>query len=1190
MPFRKIIAPQRGFALIVTLSLMVLLTVIAVGLLSLSSISLRGSSQGSAMQVARANARLALMLAIGDLQKQLGPDTRVSARADILNQNNAPLLGAWKSWEGTDHDSNGRPIAPTYADKKAANGRFLSWMVSGADPAKLTAISGIPVTTKDTSRVPLVGVNSLGSSAANTLQIHLAPVPVTNGNGKGAYAWWVGGENQKARLPRVDSASTTKTNPEWAAAQKSNTTVDPKPFGMESLLTDPAPATKAITLKQSDFVSQTGSGTDVASRKNFYDLSVVSTGLLTNTATGGWRKDLSLFTERYDELPSSNMALFRLTPDKDDSCSIPSDNNTSSYAPDKAMIYPWATYRGDAAASPGQCEGAIGSWRHLADFALSYRHSTPFSCASNMQSNNNFNPTASSAEKYAYVHRVRRIPVLARVQWIFSYTAYVVPGTNPATYYPGVLMTPIVTLWNPYNVALTNIPQMVIHMGEGGAASRPANVNSPLPCVFKYRVGTSVENNYRGIGKGRSSYNTTSQWLTGNGVQSYAYRLPAIGSMAPGSTLVMSPTTSVDGTIVGPDGGDGTVQCSVTMGPGFTTLNGFKLYLYASGGVSRMVKPASDKIQITGIKFDNQIDDGTNKGVGVKLSIKSDIPGDPVTGKLTGVYQMAYPVAVATSIYPEIPEANITSSPNLQTLQSGVAVPFFSAMFGMRMASNTNIAAKGFIQTNPLTSYTEYNSTGASSYLGTNHPVNMPFDFSFSLPGDGPSGSIPEINSADNSGYIISGFTSGDGLSRSIVAEVPAQPLASLAELQHWDVRHDNPMPPYAFNIIGNSEATPLIPKDSVVNSAASGNGTQNLQHDDAYCTNHVLFDDWFFSSLAAGKPAQFGATGTIKGTFTDFIKGTVPLTNRAYRPLAEDGSAAVQTTGGADTVYSLQVQPVDSWRKIASRLEVEGMFNVNSTSVAAWRALLGHARNQKIPYYGNNASVTVSGTTDYPINRYSVAADVEAGKSGFSGGFSKASQFMGYRKMDDKMLDELADKIVAQVRLRGPFLSLSEFVNRQLSGDTNLALAGAVQTALNALGDKLYGDIEGAVAISNKNATSNPKSAAQASYQFNEAANGICIYGLPGWTRQADVLRPLAPILSARDDTFTIRAYGDARDASGKVTVTATCEAMVRRTRAYCDPQEAADLADPPTSVVNKTFGRRFQIISFRWLAPKEI
>ena len=72
----------RGFALVVTLSLMILLTVIAVGLLSLSSVSLRSSSQGDSMAKAKANARMALMLAIGELQREMGPDSRISAPHD----------------------------------------------------------------------------------------------------------------------------------------------------------------------------------------------------------------------------------------------------------------------------------------------------------------------------------------------------------------------------------------------------------------------------------------------------------------------------------------------------------------------------------------------------------------------------------------------------------------------------------------------------------------------------------------------------------------------------------------------------------------------------------------------------------------------------------------------------------------------------------------------------------------------------------------------------------------------------------------------------------------------------------------------------------------------------------------------------------------------------------------------------
>ena len=79
LQFARFRHAKRGFALVVTLSLMVLLTISAVGLLTLSTISLRSSAQGEAGAIARANARLALMMAIGELQKELGPDSRISA-------------------------------------------------------------------------------------------------------------------------------------------------------------------------------------------------------------------------------------------------------------------------------------------------------------------------------------------------------------------------------------------------------------------------------------------------------------------------------------------------------------------------------------------------------------------------------------------------------------------------------------------------------------------------------------------------------------------------------------------------------------------------------------------------------------------------------------------------------------------------------------------------------------------------------------------------------------------------------------------------------------------------------------------------------------------------------------------------------------------------------------------------------
>ena len=54
-----------GFALIATISVMVLLVMIALAMLSLSTIELRSGQNAKVMGEAKANARLALMLALG---------------------------------------------------------------------------------------------------------------------------------------------------------------------------------------------------------------------------------------------------------------------------------------------------------------------------------------------------------------------------------------------------------------------------------------------------------------------------------------------------------------------------------------------------------------------------------------------------------------------------------------------------------------------------------------------------------------------------------------------------------------------------------------------------------------------------------------------------------------------------------------------------------------------------------------------------------------------------------------------------------------------------------------------------------------------------------------------------------------------------------------------------------------------
>jgi hypothetical protein len=1142
---------SRGFALIVTLSLMILLTILAVGLLSLSSVSLRASSQGDAMSIARSNARISMMLALGELQKQTGPDTRVTARADVLDENNPPVLGVWKSWEGTDHETSGifagRPVSQgasssDYAEKKKT--RFLKWLVSGINSAQAADSAAVPGTTPSANTVTLVGSGSVGTGADRTkLQIHLSPTMITSGGGKpGAYAWWVGGENQKARIPKPYKPA-NDTVAGWSEQSKSHAVADTKPFRMEKLLADAAPAAKAISLLQADLIAE--KGTQPASSEFFHDLSASSVGLLTNTATGGWRKDLSLLTENWNIVAKTNQPFFRVTPGNDISFNIPVSGG--NYRPDKSLIYPWASYRGGNHI-PIYEHGAVSSWENLKDWATLYKKMS--AGGTSIASHSSWVYSNDSVNNFNYLHKVRIIPLIARVQWVFSHWA--APSATPAgTFEPRLLVTPVITLWNPYNVAITSSPLGFQLYGT-------------LPNAFRYNVNGVQNANYNSIC--HSGNNAPSLAA----VSRLGFRIDEGYTFKPGETLLFSPTVTPV-----PHDSDLVLQ------PGFRKQGGHFFTLKKDDYTNFTGIPGSGTIHADA-KFNSVYND---LAVGVGIHLDMHIGGTPHL-----VYRMVYDPAVAEAVYPAITGL----APATLSQAAGDPQPFLTTIFGARTASGTHLAAKGLVQTSPLVNYTamggkdSVESTIQWDYPGTAHPVNSPFDYSFRKITGANSSEYPNADTA-NRGFIVTGFQSADGLSRCVLAELPTKPIQSLAELQNWDLRFENPIPPYAFNIIGNSDASPLIPSNSVHIPGNSPKGTQDLQHDDFYCANHIFFDDWFLSSIAPNTAALGAPSGseTLQKTFTDFVSGKNPLPNRAYMPIMGD-SALAQTASGAESLYAQHAATPGSWRTISSRLEVEGMFNVNSTSVTAWRALLGHARDLKTPYVTATGN-QLSGKEDYAFSRFAIAGDTDAKTPGSSGQFSASSEFAGYRKLDSDTLDRFATEIVKQVRVRGPFLSLAEFVNRQLSSG-DVALAGTIQSALNALAKDASTNPYSVIEARSQPSTSSPPSVANAGYGFPAAATGYNAYGLPGWTRQADVLRPIAPILSARDDTFIIRGYGDARDPAGKITARAVCEATVRRSRDYVDPADPADITTLPASSVNVLFGRRYRIISFRWLTPGEV
>ena len=110
------------------------------------------------------------------------------------------------------------------------------------------------------------------------------------------------------------------------------------------------------------------------------------------------------------------------------------------------------------------------------------------------------------------------------------------------------------------------------------------------------------------------------------------------------------------------------------------------------------------------------------------------------------------------------------------------------------------------------------------------------------------------------------------------------------------------------------------------------------------------------------------------------------------------------------------------------------------------------------------------------------------------------------------------------------------------------------------------------------------------ASYAFPQAEAGIAAQGAPGVVKQADILTPIAPYLSARSDSFLIRAAGQKVDANGVVVARAFCEAVVQRVAEFVDSRNLPTTATAALNPLNRFFGRRFQIVSFRWLAPSEI
>lgn len=358
--------------------------------------------------------------------------------------------------------------------------------------------------------------------------------------------------------------------------------------------------------------------------------------------------------------------------------------------------------------------------------------------------------------------------------------------------------------------------------------------------------------------------------------------------------------------------------------------------------------------------------------------------------------------------------------------------------------------------------------------------------------------------------------------------------------------------------------------------------------------TANSLFDRYFFSGLT---------DKVVPGT-TD--RGDILLPNFLLKPLrkpdhskvtADDMRLTFSVPNTTDPTLPNDPSPVAS--RSSKFFLQSAAFNLNSTSAAAWASVLSAMR---IPggrglNYLNASELTGTAADNETLPLASSAphyfrfaqSAAETFRTGEDPSALRTSYFRkGVRELTSDQIGALATAIADRIKAKhnaadgagGPFRSIEEFLTPFGSGvdaDGNDIPATTV--------------LEAAIAAANIN-LGVPEFSSQ-------------------WLTQADIMSALAPTLFPRSDTFVIRTYGEALNpATGAIEGRAWCEAIVQRLPEYfADPvnfppeslvsafEPVPDPANPdvvpePTEAqkLNKALGRRFKVVSFRWLTRADI
>ena len=1056
---------KRGFALLITVTLLAFLVLLLVSLATLTRVETQVAANNQSLAQARQNALMAMDIAIGQLQKYAGPDARVTARAEVTSTSavtNPYFTGTW--------DASGSGAAAS------------TWLVSGSEVSTATAaavLSDALDPSNDTvtdATLFLVGDRSVAlDSAAPTAaekarRIKLvkqdinAPAGMTPGLNAaatpriGRYAWWVGDQSVKASLALPDRADEvtyapwdTQTQrrrirqqiasmPNYFRASTATTTYVKEGFD---------PLTIGTLLGNVKTEIQFGLVTPVAGtmpdfmRGHYHDFTTATRAVLANTRTdahSGLMRDLSL---KPDELGQAYVGYA----------------NYGNY-----METPGQTVTDADAAYPAITD--VDSPRRR------YKISAPVSAA-------------SATDLPDLVYSVAPVMTEFMLQFKFEHTSSGVLTIRSRLY---------VAFWNPYTAALaptstdnlalevTGLPQVTV-TDDVTAASTTVNLQTDLGPPINgsgdvMKVGLPFGNTMTAAG----TQADRSSWLPG---RVYGWTTET-GPAPTGNLQFYNKNISAQG-------------WAYPTKPLSGSTN--KLAVRTSGAISGLtirLKSGADVLATYTTPSFKQL----------------DIAATTTTWKFafaTRIKQPVYGDSERTWLKTFDPRHNNLSAMNFGGFDVNQDItPLDPAVYQSSTA--------------PTTVYTQY----------------LLYRIQGSLLGSFQGLALDSYNDVP-------------------VFELPRLPLLSAGELQHMQVKDTRPF------AIGNSWG-----------------GTAN-----------AIFDRYFFSGLPSTTTAAAGVPDLSAGQ---------PLPNWNLQVVDTSSTATLQADAALSSKHLLQA----------------GGFNVNSTSTAAWRAILSSVRFGQAfvtadieTANSSNAlgtqksqTTTVTGTVDATFSN-----DATLGSGAAAPTFSRFSQSaqetyfwkpvsgttnkrefsthafrLGVRGSEDQsvatstvdasvtaqrmttdQVEALATEIVKLLKLRastkGPFRTLEEFLGPQ---------AGAGSASL----------LEVAIA----NTTINPAEV-QPLDNVTALSGGGYGAGFSSLTlTQADILTALAPYLRARSDTFTIRSYGEALNpVTTEVTGKAWLEATVQR---FPETVDSSDNIENPTG----PFGRRFKIISFRWLSPSDI